>query len=666
MENELKNILRIKNFRSLGDVEIEIKPLTLLFGPNGTGKSSVLKAISFLRENLFNDGTDTIYDISEDLNLGGFSEIVKKNDVYKIISFELEGYARELDIIKKYNCAKGELGTIKKIFFNDVHESFPLILDDLDSFIAENNNSKDDLINIRTVLNYEFNPDNKGDLNHLKSIIVEDLNTEISCSFRNTSGNLFELNSCKNFAENGVDSLFTDLFRQITLRWNVNAYEWDYVFYEAFANIINYILCNPEVENYYKHLEKLDRGLLIYKLLRFYYCIKVAGHPKLIFLNVIGPHYSVKNQLNNLKWNEDDESELTYRYDHSVVPLKDMDKINKGGQRIRKKQYAIERINEIGYFDFSRTENGKNNWHYIDFNYNHVVDSNNIRNFVHFSTTRQRPKVKYILKRNKFEVDVYYGIPENIYKIQNEKESYKEVNYEQINRLINLFHFGTKIKVEKENGIGKILLISRDGSETNLSEGSSGSLQLIPILLELTIPKGDCTAKVVLIEQPELHLHPKLQSLLAELFAWQSGFNEYGETYCWDEREIDEYICNFRDKVYSEQVRNDKCMNYFLLLDEANEDVSPWESHFHELKNKFIIETHSEHMIRKIQIMIARGELKKEKLAIYYFDNKDGETKSKEMNLDDNGLFMEEWPDGFFDDSSNLTLELYEAISRRN
>lgn len=42
--------LRIKNFRSVGEVELNFGPLTVLVGPNGSGKSNVVDALRFLRD----------------------------------------------------------------------------------------------------------------------------------------------------------------------------------------------------------------------------------------------------------------------------------------------------------------------------------------------------------------------------------------------------------------------------------------------------------------------------------------------------------------------------------------------------------------------------------------------------------------------------------------
>ena len=49
--------LRIKNFRSIGEVDIPLGPLTVLIGPNGSGKSNVVDALRFMRD-CFTRGLD--------------------------------------------------------------------------------------------------------------------------------------------------------------------------------------------------------------------------------------------------------------------------------------------------------------------------------------------------------------------------------------------------------------------------------------------------------------------------------------------------------------------------------------------------------------------------------------------------------------------------------
>ena len=43
--------IHIKNFLSLRDVELPLKPLTVLVGPNASGKSNILNALKLLSRN---------------------------------------------------------------------------------------------------------------------------------------------------------------------------------------------------------------------------------------------------------------------------------------------------------------------------------------------------------------------------------------------------------------------------------------------------------------------------------------------------------------------------------------------------------------------------------------------------------------------------------------
>ena len=113
--------------------------------------------------------------------------------------------------------------------------------------------------------------------------------------------------------------------------------------------------------------------------------------------------------------------------------------------------------------------------------------------------------------------------------------------------------------------------------------------------------------KILLIEQPELHLHPAAQAELAELFV--------------------------------------DCVK--------NNDGK-----------KIIIETHSEHLIRKLQILVASPQcpITRDMVRIYYVDKDEkGEAHPEEMRILENGKFENEWPSGFFDKGYLLSRELSKA-----
>lgn len=85
--------LIIGNFKAIrGPVEIDLRPITLLFGPNAAGKSSILQAIHYAIETLEGRWLDTYYTRlgREYVNLGGFGNFVHNHDLSSVITLGFE------------------------------------------------------------------------------------------------------------------------------------------------------------------------------------------------------------------------------------------------------------------------------------------------------------------------------------------------------------------------------------------------------------------------------------------------------------------------------------------------------------------------------------------------------------------------------------------------
>jgi AAA15 family ATPase/GTPase len=85
--------ITIENFKGISKpVRIEFKPLTLLFGPNSGGKSSIIQALHYLREILENRKLDVDKTTAggDFIDLGGFRKYVNGHDDSKRISFKIE------------------------------------------------------------------------------------------------------------------------------------------------------------------------------------------------------------------------------------------------------------------------------------------------------------------------------------------------------------------------------------------------------------------------------------------------------------------------------------------------------------------------------------------------------------------------------------------------
>ena len=112
-----------------------------------------------------------------------------------------------------------------------------------------------------------------------------------------------------------------------------------------------------------------------------------------------------------------------------------------------------------------------------------------------------------------------------------------------------------------------------------------GISQLLPFIVQSLVPGQ----QIISIEQPEVHVHPKLQADLGELLA----------------------ECITRGK-------------------------------------RFIIETHSEHLILRLQRLVYEKKIKPEDVSVIYVSRGPEGAKAERLHLDEEGDFIDEWPNGFF------------------
>lgn len=85
--------LSLKNFKGFSEeVRIELRPITLLFGANSAGKSSVLQALQYVREILErqNLNADRTLQGGEAVDLGGFLNLVNGRDPQKQVEIAIE------------------------------------------------------------------------------------------------------------------------------------------------------------------------------------------------------------------------------------------------------------------------------------------------------------------------------------------------------------------------------------------------------------------------------------------------------------------------------------------------------------------------------------------------------------------------------------------------
>jgi len=132
------------------------------------------------------------------------------------------------------------------------------------------------------------------------------------------------------------------------------------------------------------------------------------------------------------------------------------------------------------------------------------------------------------------------------------------------------------------------LQIINHGEASNLKDVGVGVSQVLPVIVAALFAQP---GHIVIIEEPESHLHPLAQSQLAELFSHISR-----------ERGV-----------------------------------------------QFIIETHSEHLLTRLQRRVAEQVITPEKLAIYFVERDGTKAKINTLQLDEYGE-ISNWPENFFGD----------------
>jgi predicted ATPase len=160
---------------------------------------------------------------------------------------------------------------------------------------------------------------------------------------------------------------------------------------------------------------------------------------------------------------------------------------------------------------------------------------------------------------------------------------------------------------QKIDRTGRVLALTADDREgfpnTNVANMGEGISQLLPVVssVVMTLP-GDA----LLVEQPELHLHPAAQAALGDLFV-ESITDLHGP--------------------------------------------------------QFIVETHSEHLLLRIRRRIAENVISPDLVSVLYISKADGESRVSRLELTQEGNFMD-WPPGFFEEGYNEALDLARANAK--
>lgn len=249
------------------------------------------------------------------------------------------------------------------------------------------------------------------------------------------------------------------------------------------------------------------------------------------------------------------------------------------------------------------------------------IETNFKRNLKYLGPLRDEPKAIYPLEGYADSTDVGFKgentaavlevhkntiityVPSSEFEKNNDnKNAIKETLQNAVLDWLVYLGVATNFKTSDKGKLGHELTVSTNYSNNfqDLTHVGVGVSQVLPILVLSLLANTDST---LIFEQPELHLHPKVQTRLADFFI----------------------SMNLIDK---------QC----------------------------IVETHSEYLINRLRYLVAisKGDSLSNNSILYFVEKEDTFSKYNEIRINKYGV-IKDWPKGFFDESEKLASKMLEA-----
>mgnify|MGYP002855659695 CR=1 FL=1 len=212
------------------------------------------------------------------------------------------------------------------------------------------------------------------------------------------------------------------------------------------------------------------------------------------------------------------------------------------------------------------------------------------------SPLRAHPKRYYMLDKAKMTITLDTLDGDAIAEVLKENKHVKK----SVNEWFSKFGFNIDVKEFKE--VIHHMNVTQNGLSLDITDVGFGISQVLPIIIQGFLSNEE---SLTIIEQPEIHLHPKMQAELGDLFI---------------------------DIVTKK-------------------------------RKKLIIETHSEYILRRIRRRISEGKIDRDMVSICLFHpkTKDASAWVEHLEIGDKGAFH--WPEEFYD--GELTLDVTEFLKNQ-
>jgi predicted ATPase len=630
----LKNI-ELENFRIFKDkVQIDFHPLTILTGANNSGKSSVIKSLLLLEDNAIKTKFLELDFSGERHHLDSFeyTKNCDSNNNCISINFQLSQFGGEITEFSKEDI-------YSQNYFSSFNVNYPSSLDVQLKF--EKLEERGKLIEFtllsegKIILSVKYDLKNRHSLYiNLKWLLKkeEELLDENIRFFVNEE-KLKELlpdladNELVNLAQQ-LDDIFAE-YLSLTQFNEVDWYKWQ-TGHDSF-------------------LSKSEEPTLSYKEAFDLRWSKITKKE----LN------KIKNEKYTVKYEEAEYSDIVSCFLRANAFIGVYKRNMEILQNVVSKDIFTESIfNSIKgktIEDLSK--------HITEYNY-----------FVHFENF-----LRYVYKDIAKTIDLlfiqsYRANTQRIYSNQSQGTDFNQLlldirkvkfsgeTIKFINTWIQKFEIGEQIKFERIKGVATEIKILRKGRYIDLADLGFGATQLLPIILNIALKEEQSE----FVTNAELEINRYIQKNRYTLDSdGKIRIRNLGNDY----DRIEEDDQKYKNRSF---FKNELFDYRTILIEEPETNLHPnFQSKLAELfvdaSNKFniqfIIETHSEYLIRKLQILTAMDVLKQEDSKIYYFYEPDkvpdDETQVKKISILSNGKLSTKFGKGFFDEADNIAIDLF-------
>lgn len=546
--------IKFKNYKAFQEGYLEIKPITILLGANSVGKSSIIQLFLMLQETAIAENYKSALKLHGGFfSLGEGINLFRKKDSKNTLHFEIE--FREPAINE----------TIR-------HEFFERFFDELINycyFIFRNfrNNERDikffeekfarDKTSKRNIRDIGLLGSGRG---HITNISREDVNELIERTSKILGGI-----KDKNILKEVTSSL--------------------HFFRESFVG--QSLLNNKEelilTYDFLKKLQEIKQPDKVSLEYDFNYSEGILSIKK--FKLNIGDTQIVNVDFEKVS---DNKSFITSGIiDFSKINNKHITELRKAFKNNKTVFSFVEN------YEFSEQNSSVVCFYFINF-ISQIIDkleeSFNTQKINYVSPLRAHPKRYYFLDKAKANTFLDTLDGEAIAEILKEDSSLKN----SVNSWFKKFNLHIDVGPIKD--IIHQIVVKQNSLDLDITDVGFGVSQVLPVIIQGFLSKE---RSITLVEQPEIHLHPKMQADLADLFI---------------------------DIAIRKNVKKGEFVASKYL----------------------IIETHSEYLLKRLRRRISENKISADQVAIYYIEPQE-ETKSasiKKIDISSKGAF--EWPKDFY------------------